>query len=222
MNYDDLADEILDHPSAQKIVNQVQSTLNKEKKARHDFREWLKDDIKAEFINGEIVMHSPVRRGHLNVTENLLRVLSTYVLLHDLGEVSVEKALIALERNDYEPDLVFWTKEQAKDFHDETMVHPVPSLVVEILSKSTKSKDRGIKFKDYGAHHIPEYWIIDYHKQIVEQYILTADSKDEYVLFQKATVGQNIASKIVTDFNIPVAAIFDKQANLVALKGIMR
>ena len=130
MNFDNLVDEILDHPNAEEVVEKVRDELEKEKKARLDFRDWLTDDIKAEFINGEIVMHSPVKRGHLEVSENLFRLLSIYVLMNKLGRVSIEKALIGLKRNDYEPDLVYWNNEQAKDFNQETMVQPVPSLVV--------------------------------------------------------------------------------------------
>lgn len=221
MNFDNLVDEILDHPEAEKMVEKVKSELGKEKKARQDFRNWLTDDVKAEFINGEIVMHSPVKRGHLEVTENLFTLLRIYVMLNDLGRVSVEKALIGLKRNDYEPDLVFWNKEQAKDFHSETMVHPVPSLVVEILSKSTKSRDKGIKFKDYAAHGISEYWIIDYQKQTLEQHALKEKSDKEYTLIHELNAQQNLESFIIKGFKIPVAAIFDEQVNMQILKKLM-
>ena len=221
MNFNNLVDEILDHPDAEKMMEAVKSALEKEKKARQDFRNWLTDDVKAEFINGEIVMHSPVKRGHLEVTENLFTLLRIYVMLNNLGRVSLEKALIGLKRNDYEPDLVFWNKEQAKDFHSETMVHPIPSMVVEILSKSTKSNDRGVKFKDYAAHGIPEYWIVDYQKQTLEQYVLENEKDTEYTLFQNLAVGQTVDCHIIKGFSIPVAALFDEVVNLNVLKEMM-
>jgi len=222
MNFDNLVDEILDHPDAEKMVEKVKTELEKEKKARQDFRNWLPDNVKAEFINGAIFRHSPVKRGHLEITENLFTLLRIYVILNDLGCVSVEKALIGLKRNDYEPDLVFWNKEQAKDFNTETMVHPIPSLVVEILSKSTKSKDRGIKFKDYAAHGIPEYWIIDYQKQTLEQYTLKEKSAKEYILLNELNSQNNLESVIVEGFKIPVAALFNEQENMKVLKKLMK
>ena len=52
------------------------------------------------------------------------------------------------------------------------MFFPAPDLVVEILSESTKKRDRGIKFVDYAAHGVYEYWIVDPSKKCLEQYVL--------------------------------------------------
>jgi Uma2 family endonuclease len=95
--------------------------LDDEKKRRHAFYEWLQDDVKAEFINGEVIMHSPVKRRHLRANGNLTTLLRIYVQAHDLGEVDTEKALITLTRNDYEPDICFWRKEVADTFDDDTL-----------------------------------------------------------------------------------------------------
>lgn len=89
-------------------------------------------------------MHSPVKRRHLRVSKLLFNLLQNFISLHDLGEVDTEKALVTLTRNDYEPDICFWRKEIADTF-DDTMQHPAPDLVVEILSKGTAKRDRGIK-----------------------------------------------------------------------------
>ena len=217
---DDLIEEMLDHPGAYEMVNRVNKALKIEKENRLKFREWLKDDVKAEFINGEIVMHSPVKRGHLKVTENLFPLLQMYVVYQELGVVSVEKALVETTRNDYEPDICYWTKEQAANFNDDTMAHPPPALVVEILSKGTQNKDRGVKFDDYAAHGIPEYWIIDPKKKIVEQYLLNKEEKI-YELFKKLTISKTLASKVLKGFKIPVKAIFDKKESLKTLRQLI-
>jgi len=222
MNFDDLADEILEHPSAKAIVEKVQTELKKEQVAREDFREWLNDEVKAEFINGEIVMHSPVKREHLEATGNLYHLLDVYVSMNDLGIVSSGKALIALERNDYEPDIVYWNKQQSKDFHVDTMVHPIPDLVVEVLSKGTKNKDKGIKFDDYAAHQIPEYWMIDYYKKIVYQYTLAKKSDKFYTLLKELDETQTIDCQIIKGFRIPIAAIFEKKASLKILSSFLK
>lgn len=56
-----------------------------------------------------------------------------------------------------------------------------------------------------------EYWIVDCDEQSVEQYVLR-NGESEYHLAQKLTNG-NITSIVVTDFDIPVRAIFDDQEN---------
>ena len=158
---DELVTEILDAPDARLIIARVQALLDDEAQRRKTFYEWLRDDIKAEFINGEVIMHSPVRRGHLRASKHLFKLLDEYIDQHDLGEADVEKALVTLTRNDYEPDICFWRKEIADAFTDDTMQHPAPDLVVEVLSKSTSKRDRGIKFEDYAAHGVAEYWLVD-------------------------------------------------------------
>ena len=162
-------------------------------------------------------MHSPVRRGQLEVNMRLSHLLYMYATLHDLGNVSSEKALIALSRNDYEPDICFWHKEKTKDFNPDTIVHPVPDFIVEILSKSTRKNDRTIKFNDYAAHGVAEYWMIDYTKLTVEQFRL---EKDKYVLQKIHTVGDRIKSSVIAGFEIAVEAIFETSAYLTENKRI--
>ncbi|MFT4758586.1 MAG: Uma2 family endonuclease [Saprospiraceae bacterium] len=118
----------------------------------------------------------------MNAADNLFQLMNVYVEIHQLCTVSTEKALIGLERNDYEPDIAFWNQDKAKYFDDNTMVHPPADLIIEALSDSTKGRDRGIKFKDYAAHKVQEYWIIDSKKKTVEQYVLDNENAQEYSL----------------------------------------
>lgn len=41
------------------------------------------------------------------------------------------------------------------------MYYPAPNLVVEVLSKSTESRDRGVKFSSYKEDGVKEYWLLD-------------------------------------------------------------
>ncbi|WP_229379922.1 Uma2 family endonuclease [Fibrella forsythiae] len=93
---------LLEAPGARLVIERVQAILDDETQRRRAFREWLTDDVKAEFINGKVIMHSPVRRRHLDATQNLLMLLRVYVQLNDLGAVDSEKALVSLTRNDYD------------------------------------------------------------------------------------------------------------------------
>jgi Uma2 family endonuclease len=137
---------------------------------------------------------------------------------HKLGSIYVEKALITLKRNDYEPDICFFKKEKAENFIDETLLFPAPDLVVEILSKSTHKNDRGIKFEDYAYNGIPEYWIIDPEHETAEQYILF---QEKYELFSKTDNGV-IVCKQIENLKLPAKAIFNAAANQEFLKTILK
>ena len=165
-------------------------------------------------------MHSPVKRRHLDASKYLENLLQNYVLKHDLGVVDSEKALVGLTRNDYEPDVCYWNAETAASFTDDQMEHPAPDLIVEILSKSTTGRDRGVKFEDYAAHGVLEYWIIDPVRKSVEQYQLDGATM-AFAAIATLYVGDMLSALTVPGLQIPVKAIFDKQANLEALQVIM-
>jgi Uma2 family endonuclease len=66
----------------------------------------------------------------------------------------------------------FFDNAKASTFQPEQMIHPAPDFVVEILSTSTEARDRGIKFEDYAAHGVREYWLVDPEGETLEQYLL--------------------------------------------------
>ena len=212
--------DLLEAPDAKLVIERVQAILADEAQRRRAFREWLRDDVKAEFINGDVIMHSPVKRRHLDATQNLLTLLRVYVHLHKLGAVDSEKALVGLTRNDYEPDICYWNAETAASFQYDQMEHPAPDLIVEILSKSTTGRDRGIKFEDYAAHGVLEYWIIDPVRKAVEQYQLD-EATMAFATVATLYIGDALKAITVPGFEIPVLAIFDREANMETLRLLM-
>ena len=215
-------EKILASPDAFEQIAILNEALLEEKKRRHEFREWVSPAVKAEFINGEIVLHSPVKKRHFSVTDLLSRLLSIYASLNKLGRVATEKAMIALTRNDYEPDLVFFSKEKYGTFTDDQILFPAPDFVVEILSKKTAPRDRGLKKQDYAAHGIKEYWIIDPNQRFIEQYVLLGDHDTQYMPARTFYLDSYIESWVIKGFSIHVAAIFDEAANVEALQELMK
>lgn len=103
----DLLLQILDTPQAPLILQQAQAILNDERTKRQAFYEWLDEDKNsgrrpAEFINGEVVVHSPALDRHNSAMLLLARLLSFYVDDNHLGYVRAEKALIELTRDSYD------------------------------------------------------------------------------------------------------------------------
>lgn len=213
---------ILADTKAPLLVEAARKALEAEALRRQEFREWVEEDVKAEFINGQIVVHSPVKRRHRIASELLFQLINIFVRLKKLGEAGHEKAMVSLTRNDFEPGIAFWSKEKSAQFDDETMFHPAPDFVVEILSKKTAKNDRNIKFEDYARHGVREYWIIDPNKQVVEQYGLLTEMDSSYLPYGKFVPGQDITSLAIPGFTIPVKAIFDEAVNLEALQDLMK
>ena len=173
---------------------------------RHTFWADIDENIKAEFIDGEIIYHSPVYRRHWKTSSELMTLMLPYVKKNNLGEIGAEKVMIRCTRNDYEPDICFWRKEIADTFTPKQSAFPPPDFIVEILSDSTEGRDRGIKFMDYAKHGVTEYWIIDTNTKTIEQYTLNIE-KMEYELNLKVREGK-LKSIAIDGFEIEVQSIF--------------
>lgn len=218
-----LEQNLLEIPDLPMLLEKLHHRLDDEKIQRQEFRAWITEEMKAEFINGSIVMHSPASEDHNEATGHLYRITSMYADLNQLGKVRVEKALVGMTRNDYEPDIAFWRKEVANHFQPNMNVYPIPDLIIEVLSPGTENikRDTKIKFADYAAHLIPEYWIVDPRKQTVEQYLLSDTEARTYELYKKVAVQDQIESVVLTGFVIPVKAIFDAEANAQTIQNFI-
>jgi len=215
----EIVDQIMAHSDALRIVEDANNRLKAEQEERIAFYDAINEDDKAEFINGEIVFHSPVMKLHNDATKLLVRVLDIYVTEYDLGYVGVEKILTRFTRNDYEPDICFFDNDKAQHFEGKQLLFSVPDFVVEVLSKSSQQnieRDTVTKFEDYQQHGVGEYWIVDPHEQTVAQYVL---KNGQYRLV--LPTDDTIQSVVVKGFHIPIAAVFDPSVNQQMIKKLM-
>jgi len=141
------------------------------------------------------------------ISTHICRYLIPYVYDRNLGKVAYEKVMVRFSRNDYEPDICFWRQEKAKDFGLKQSAFPLPDFIVEILSESTKERDRGIKFQDYALHGVEEYWIVDPETSTIEQYLL---SDQTYDLTLKLKSGV-ILSNVIEGFQLEVDQLFNDE-----------
>jgi len=211
------AEQLLELPDLPEIVEEFQVRLEWERIERARFYDEIDAGTKAEFINGEVVVHSPDRAEHIIVRKRLEKLLDTFVERHNLGLVLSEKALCVFPRNDYMPDVCFWKPEKAALIEANTRKFPAPDFVVEILSDSTESRDRGVKFEDFERHGVEEYWIVDADAKSVEQYVRNGDRLERV---DEAGSGRLIC-RAVGGFEIPTAAVFESEANQAALKELL-
>lgn len=211
-------------------VRDLERVLEAERARRARFYDEVTEGQKAEFINGEPIVHSPAKLEHTEVVKRLLTLLHAHVQLHDLGWVGAEKVLVSLTRNDYEPDVCFFGRDKAAAFQKGQMRFPAPDFAAEVLSPSTERVDRTLKREDYAAHGVAEYWLLDPDAETVEQHVLdggddgsaeeSAEGGGRYTLRLKSGSGE-VASTAVEGFAVPVRALFDDAANLEALRRLL-
>jgi Uma2 family endonuclease len=126
--------------------------------------------------------------------------------------------MCAFTRNDYEPDVAWFGPEKAKLIGPDTTIYPVPDFIVEVHSPATRKRDRGVKFDDYAAHGVAEYWIVDADQGILEQYL--PGPEGDYLLRLKSSSG-TVTSVAITGFTVEIEAFFDGTKNLAALRRLV-
>lgn len=216
-----LAEPLLDAPDLPEIVDLLQAKLTEEQYRRRKFLRNLTPSMKAEFINGQVLMHSPAKSRHINASDNALRILSLFAMSRDLGRVMHEKALVSFSRNDYEPDVVFYRQSKARLIEPDQMRMPVPDLVVEVLSPSTEKNDRGVKFVDYALHGVEEFWIVDSEAETVEVFHLAEGAK-AYGSTPRLQGAEEVCSRVLAGLVFPAAALFEPAAHQAALREMQQ
>lgn len=123
--------------------------------------------VKHEYIDGKIYAMAGATDAHVTLTGNLFAAL----LSHLRGSgcrvyFSDMKVQIDAVSRYYYPDVMVTCDDKDKD---EPTFKRSPTLIVEVLSKSTAGFDRGDKFADYQTlDSLQEYVLINTHRQRVE------------------------------------------------------
>jgi Uma2 family endonuclease len=117
------------------------------------------DGNKYELVRGELFVTPPPSEDHETILSRLHAILVPYVGQHRLGMVYRPRAVIRFDGSEVEPDLMVRAERQApgRDWDDA----PVPILVVEVLSGSTRRRDQLQKRELYLDAGVEEYWIVD-------------------------------------------------------------
>src|SRR5262249_40557370 len=102
-----------------------------------------------------------------------------------------------------EPDLLFVLNERRSVIQD--WIRGAPDLVIEVLSPTTASHDRGPRLKAYARFGVPEYWIVDPDARVVEVY---RASDAGYVLSGAFQAQEELTSPLLPGFVLAVAGIF--------------
>ena len=136
------------------------------------FLKWADEDTLAEWVNGEVIMHSPASLPHQNIVGFLYEVLRSYTFFHHLGTVIHAPFQMKME-NGREPDILFIARDHQARLKNTYLDGPA-DLVVEVISPESAGRDRGEKFYEYERGGVPEYWLIDPLSQRVELYQLQA------------------------------------------------
>lgn len=137
-----------------------------------------KAEYKSEYINGEMIAMTGASRIHNLITANIIGELRQQLKEAQCEVYSNDMRVRIPSTGLYTyPDAVVVCGEPKleDDFFD-TLLNP--ALIVEVLSTSTESHDRGQKFSDYRTvESLAEYLLVAQEEYRVEQYVKQSDGR---------------------------------------------
>lgn len=146
------------------------------------------EKARASYIAGEIAVdRSPEEAFSHNTPKTAVTIaVGNWVDYHDLGQIFADGMMLVNETADIanEPDLMFcrWEtlasgraelKETRPGSGRSMALVGTPDLVVEIVSRSSVTKDTITLKKRYALAGIPEYWLIDCRGRTIRFNLLT-------------------------------------------------
>ncbi len=118
----------------------------------------LLEDERVELLEGALVELNPKGGRHARLVTGLNRLLSRR--LPEELMVSVAAPYVADDLSEPEPDLAVVP-------YRSTDEHPDSALLVIEVSRSSLSKDLGVKARTYARSGVPEYWVVDVIAEVV-------------------------------------------------------
>jgi Uma2 family endonuclease len=179
-----------------------------------EFFEWVEERDRAgdqnryELLNGRVVMTPPAAWPHGESEVDVLVPIATHVRAHGLGRVFGSSQGFELPSGDtVAGDATFVSNErwQAASPVPGKFLRVVPDLVVEILSPSTQSRDRGEKKAIYERNGVREYWLVDNRARRVQHFVLEGGRFHAGTTFEE---DQAVASVVLPGLTVPVRALF--------------
>ncbi len=139
--------------------------------------------VKHEYINGEVYEMAGASSNHVTISLNIASLLKIY-LRGSNCRVFISDMKVRIERSNvfYYPDVIVTCDEKDRELN---YYKKAPKIIIEVLSESTESFDRGDKFADYRTI------------ETLEEYVLISQSKKRVDLFTK----KNYSSWELTSFN---------------------
>jgi Uma2 family endonuclease len=137
-----------------------------------DYLLFPEDGRRHELIDGEhFVTASPVTR-HQRILRRLSFAIESWLQAHPVGEMFFAPYDVVLSQFDVVvPDLIYVSAERSEGVQP-TGMFAAPSLVVEILSPSTRRNDELLKRRLYERVGVEEYWVVDPELDLVKVYRL--------------------------------------------------
>ncbi|HRA90852.1 MAG TPA: Uma2 family endonuclease [Acinetobacter sp.] len=159
-------------------------------------------EIKHEYINGEVYAMAGAHRNHVRLADNIMLQFMNHLKGKSCQPFSSDLK-IKIGKNFFYPDVMVDCSDDEYDYYTES-----PTIIVEVLSKSTRQKDRTLKRDLYlTIPTLQEYVLIEQDFVDVEIQRRTNGWQSEHFYLDQDVYFQSI------DLTVKVADIYDRVKN---------
>ena len=186
-------------------------------KIRYSFADLLEldpaDEKIYDILGGDLVVYTSPNSAHAAVVMDLALYLGE-AQRAGYGQARLAPLSVAFdfsERGDKaedvtHPDLLF-VREDRRSIFGQQCVEAAPDLVVEVLSRTTRTLDLpgGPKFEIYERYGVTHYWIVDIEARTIAQYALQDSAYGPPTVLR---AGDTLRCPLFAEITRPVAEIF--------------
>lgn len=162
----------------------------------------LTEDSRVELLDGEIYVMSPIGPIHVGLVNKLNHLLMQRI--GDAGIISIQNPIQLNDHSEPQPDIAILSPRD--DFYTNALATPDDVLLIIEIADSSLDYDREEKLPRYARAHIPEVWIIDANKSVVEQYTLPIQG--EYTQLYKALLGSRLTATQLPQITMTTHQLF--------------
>ncbi len=167
-----------------------------------------KAEYKSEYFDGEIYAMSGAKRNHNKAATNVSGLIWQHLKGKDCESYSNDMRVFVPKTGLYTyPDVVVVCGEpKFQDKVFDTLLNP--TLLVEVLSETTESYDRGKKFQHYRSiESLQEYVLVSQDEARIEKYVKRGDG---FWLLSEAVGLDSEIEFASIECRISLAEVYDK------------
>ena len=171
-----------------------------------DLENMPEDGRRYEIHGGELVVVPSPRFAHQVTVGECFALLRDYA--RDAGGVALVAPfdIVFDEFDVVQPDVLFFRAERIHLLQPDAVTRHAPDIVVEVLSPSTASTDRGRKMRMFARYGVSEYWIVDPVARRIEVHAL---EDGVYRETQVASGGDTVRSVLLPDLTFEATRVFE-------------
>lgn len=164
--------------------------------------------LRHEIIDGVHYVTAAPNLRHQDLVGRLHLTIGNYLASHPgVGRVFLSPVDVVFTIHDVvEPDLVFVADDQT-DILTEANIQGAPAIVVEIVSKSTRSRDERIKKELFDRGGVREYWIVDPYRSQLTVHRREGNTLDARMALSAADRAV-LTTPLIPGFSLSLAELF--------------